>query len=604
MNITKRTYNLITLSIGLMILFSLATPVTADAPTSFGQEELQMLQKLKAATNDSQVGLEMVKHPDGSVAVDLQGHFQEVLLGRLRPEDGTLETKPVGNFEQAITYLGLNPTQVDAALANAPAVPPLVAEKINEQTLNIEGSQGTIITLILTDDPGKGFNDPRPATPVGGNSGTTLGEQRLIALKKAAAIWADALETTVPIRIQARFDSLLCTQDFTMLGYGGPISIKADFPANGPFPGAEFPHTWYPIALANKLSGLDLDPTKDDLGVTLNSQLDEDCLGPDSRWYYGLDNQPATGQDNMVVVLLHEFAHGLGFLEFADEETGANLLGRTDIYSHFIFDTTLGAHWSDLPSGPEGDALRQASAINTDNLVWDGPHVRAAAPNYMTGHLPHLRINNPANIADSYFAVAAEFGASISQTSHISGAIVQVEDDTVPSSDGCESLTNGTALQGKLALIDRGICPFTDKVSKAQAAGAIGVIVVNNTAEPPLIMLGDDPTITIPAVMISQKSGSTIKTALAQGVEGILELSPMIAGIDKEGRVLLYTPNPVEPGSSVKHWVPAASPDLLMEPAINPIPQTQPLDLTLALMQDIGWFSDTSFTTYLPILLK
>jgi hypothetical protein len=294
----------------------------------------------------------------------------------------------------------------------------------------------------------------------------------------------------------------------------------------------------------------------------------------------------------------------LGFLEFADDETGANLMGWPDIYSHFMFDKTLGAHWSGLPPGPEGDALRRASAINTDNLIWDGPHVRAAAPNYITGHSPHLLINNPANIAGSYYAVAAEFGAPINETSHISGAIVPVEDGTPPSSDGCEPLTNGAALSGKLALIDRGLCDFTDKVSKAQAAGAIGVIVVNNTDGPPLTMIGDDPTITIPAVMISLKSGSTIKTALAQGVNGTLELNPKIAGIDEQGRILLYTPGSVEPGASLVHWDPVASPDLLMEPAIEPIPQTQPLDLTLALMQDIGWFSNTDFTTYLPILLK
>ena len=33
---------------------------------------------------------------------------------------------------------------------------------------------GARITILNTNGPGVGFNDPTPATPVGGNTGTTL----------------------------------------------------------------------------------------------------------------------------------------------------------------------------------------------------------------------------------------------------------------------------------------------------------------------------------------------------------------------------------------------------------------------------------------------
>lgn len=138
-------------------------------------------------------------------------------------------------------------------------------------------------------------------------------------------------------------------------------------------------------------------------------------------------------------------------------------------------------------------------------------------------------------------------------TYNITQEIVQVEDATSPSSDGCEPLTNEAALNGKVALIDQGLCSFTAKASKAQAAGAIGVIVVNNVETRPIAMGGSDPTITIPVVMISLKSGSVIKTALAQGINGTLELNPALSGLDQQGRMLLYAPAPVEPQSSVGH---------------------------------------------------
>src|SRR4051812_40419084 len=53
------------------------------------------------------------------------------------------------------------------------------------------------ITIINNDAQGQGFNDPAPATPVGGNNGTTLGEQRLNVFKWAADFWGRTLNSAV-----------------------------------------------------------------------------------------------------------------------------------------------------------------------------------------------------------------------------------------------------------------------------------------------------------------------------------------------------------------------------------------------------------------------
>ena len=52
--------------------------------------------------------------------------------------------------------------------------------------------------IVNINAPGVGFNDPTPAAPVGGDSGTTLGEQRLIAFTHAASIWSARLDSAVP----------------------------------------------------------------------------------------------------------------------------------------------------------------------------------------------------------------------------------------------------------------------------------------------------------------------------------------------------------------------------------------------------------------------
>jgi MYXO-CTERM domain-containing protein len=50
----------------------------------------------------------------------------------------------------------------------------------------------------------------------------------------------------------------------------------------------------------------------------------------------------------------------------------------------------------------------------------------------------------------------------------------------------------------------------------------------------------------------------------------------------------MYSPTAVESGSSVSHWDTSAFPNLLMEPIING-DLTHSLDLTTAVLHDIGW---------------
>ena len=63
-------------------------------------------------------------------------------------------------------------------------------------------------------------------------------------------------------------------------------------------------------------------------------------------------------------------------------------------------------------------------------------------------------------------------------------------------------------------------------------------------------------------------------------------------GADGLNRVLLYSPDPYIPGSSVSHWDTSAFANLLMEPALNGDRTHNldiPFDLTLRFFHDIGW---------------
>src|SRR5262249_1199907 len=50
-------------------------------------------------------------------------------------------------------------------------------------------ARAATIVVVNADGPGEGFNDATPVAPVGGNTATTLGGQRLNVFQYAADIW-------------------------------------------------------------------------------------------------------------------------------------------------------------------------------------------------------------------------------------------------------------------------------------------------------------------------------------------------------------------------------------------------------------------------------
>ena len=119
--------------------------------------------------------------------------------------------------------------------------------------------------------------------------------------------------------------------------------------------------------------------------------------------------------------------------------------------------------------------------------------------------------------------VTMEFSGTVER----SGQLVPTNDIVIPpgpvegtSNSGCEAADFPAAVSGKVALVQRGTCTFRQKVTNAQAAGAIGVVLFNEgqpgrtdafegTLDPPLT--------TIPVVMASFAVGAELYTATQGG---------------------------------------------------------------------------------------
>src|ERR1044072_5155051 len=81
------------------------------------------------------------------------------------------------------------------------------------------------IVILNNDAAGVGFNDPTAASPVGGNSGPTLGQQRLIAFQAAANKWGATIDSPITITIRAQWAALTCTATSAVLGSAGARGV-------------------------------------------------------------------------------------------------------------------------------------------------------------------------------------------------------------------------------------------------------------------------------------------------------------------------------------------------------------------------------------------
>jgi hypothetical protein len=421
--------------------------------------------------------------------------------------------------------------------------------------------------IINGDGPGEGLNDTTPVTPVGGNTGTTLGEQRQIVLQAVADAWATRLVSSVDIVILARFNPMDCG----VLGSTGPGTAFMNFP------GAPIPNVYYHSSVADSITGTDMNPGQADFFITYNSSWNS--VTCPSSFYYGLDGEEPTGTEDLFPVVLHEMGHGLGFASFVNPANGVNFFGAPGVFDYFILDMTTGLHWSEM-----NNAQRAASAINDGNLVWDGPNATAEAFDTVAVGAMDIEVTTPPAIAGIYAGQGALFGSM--PMDEFSGEFELVNTGTATPADGCDPLVGFTP--GKIAVIDRGNCEFGLKAYNAENAGAGAVLIANNQGGTALISMlagvyGDQ--VTIPVAAISQDDGNIIKAQLP-GVSGVFRALERL-GLHDSGFPLLYAPSPVNPGSSVSHWDVTAGPDLLMEP-FSSIYVFDQLDITPAQLKDIG----------------
>ncbi|TCS92362.1 S8 family serine peptidase [Hazenella coriacea] len=142
------------------------------------------------------------------------------------------------------------------------------------------------------------------------------------------------------------------------------------------------------------------------------------------------------------------------------------------------------------------------------------------------------------------FVGSSDPGGKVQQKVSAPLAVISEQDGL-----GCDPIN--ADLTGKVAVLKRGGCTFSEKALNAQAKGAAGVILINNSAGDPTQM-SVEPTVTIPMVMVSDLDGAWISKAASGSV--VMEPSPdreflttndrLIANFSSRGPTVNYTLKP------------------------------------------------------------
>ena len=177
-----------------------------------------------------------------------------------------------------------------------------------------------------------------------------------IQVQSAIDVWAANFESKVPIYVEATWGR---SPSASVLGSARPGNYFANFP------GAPDPSLWYPSALANALAGKDLDGDNAEIVINVNSA---------ATWYRGGGTGPNRFEFDLESVILHEMAHGLGFLSNDSYDTffGYGSIDQPTPYDAYV-QTGDGRRLSDLPS----PSLELGEAL-TSKLVWSGAQGVAA----------------------------------------------------------------------------------------------------------------------------------------------------------------------------------------------------------------------------------
>ncbi len=284
----------------------------------------------------------------------------------------------------------------------------------------------------------------------------------------------------------------------------------------------------------------DLDSNNNTSGFSASSTTN----APDLNFNFNFDNaadptlSPTASFDETNLFywdnLMHDMLYQYGFDEKAGNFQGSNL--------------SRGGKGGDYVLADAQDGGGKGTHIDNANMSTPVDSFSPRQQMYLWFGTPlkGFYINSPGSVKGEQFNQEGSVSDKnkLAQKGPVTSDIVIYKNSSHPdSSNGCDAASNASALNGKIAYVDRGNCDFVIKFHNAQSAGAKALIVGNVSPNDPrytnggnvLINMGAgnngvDNTITIPGVFTIYNVARGIKILGSGNVNATLSNSPLIDG--------------------------------------------------------------------------
>jgi minor extracellular serine protease Vpr len=183
-----------------------------------------------------------------------------------------------------------------------------------------------------------------------------------------------------------------------------------------------------------------------------------------------------------------------------------------------------------VAAGNEGDTGLQVPTLNTISSPADAPSAIAVAGTTNS----HTFVNSVrvpgAGVPSNLQVLEAEFGDGPVPASPLTAPLRDVS-QLGNNGLACSALP-ASSLSGAIALIQRGVCLFSVKVTNASNAGAVGVLLYNLSGVDSIFPPGGLSGTSIPAVLIGNTDGTALKSYLSSHSNTMVTLDPGLTEVD------------------------------------------------------------------------
>jgi len=216
-----------------------------------------------------------------------------------------------------------------------------------------------------------------------------------------------------------------------------------------------------------------------------------------------------------------------------------------------------------------GNSGPGAGTISCPGCLEDALTVGASTANRTFANT--LDVTGPGTVPGNLLGLAALTGSGPQITDDLEAVMLYAGTVDPLNAEACDSYA-GEVFSDTIALIPRGGCPFVDKVTHAQAAGARAVAVFNNEPGFPIRMANLGSTL-IPAVFMSQDQGVALRDWATSTVSPTARINAAVTAVyDPAWQDVLWESSSVGPN----HDPAVLKPDLVA-PGVNILSAVSPV---------------------------